>query len=393
MKPLLVSLLSRPTHPTRDGLAIRNFHLLSALAEPFRVRAFVLRAPHLDNGEYPRGIEVEEVAQMGRGPRRVTAAALSLVSTLPYSARLYRSAALERKVRDAVARDRPAWLVAHSYHLGSLAVSAGAPSWIDFHNLDSEIWSRTAETASSPAVRLFAGREAPRVRALETDLLERAVGTSCVSQRDSAAMRRLSAKAFPVVVPNGVDLLRYAFRAEPSFEKRVFFVGDLSWPPNAEAVRWFQSVVWPAVKRLQPDAVAEILGREPPADLLGRAGSDFQILGERSDTRPFWIHAAVAVVPLRAGGGTRLKILEAAACGVPVVATSLSVEGLELEPRTEILIRDDPREFADAVAWLLGDPEARRRQAAAARRRVETMYGWDAIGRRFAEELARRGAA
>ena len=110
----------------------------------------------------------------------------------------------------------------------------------------------------------------------------------------------------------------------------VFFVGDLSWPPNAEGLRWFRERVWPLVRRGAPEASAEILGRDAPADLARDASDAFRIHGG-DDTRPFWSRAAVSVVPLLAGGGTRLKILESAACGVPVVSTAIGAEGLDLD--------------------------------------------------------------
>src|SRR5262249_30990576 len=158
---------------------------------------------------------------------------------------------------------------------------------------------------------------AKRVREFETRLLSAAGGVSCVSPRDAAAMRELSASSRPLVVPNGVDLARYEFRRNASGESLLFFVGDLSWPPNAQGVRWCQERGWPIVRRDAPEAAVEILGREPPAPLSSLRDPRFRVLGEGGDTRPFWRRAAVSIVPLLAAGGTRLKILEAAAAGVP----------------------------------------------------------------------------
>ena len=139
---------------------------------------------------------------------------------------------------------------------------------------------------------------------------------------------------------------------------------------------------------MRPSARAEILGRSAPRD-LARLGSDrLTFAGERPDTRPHWASVSVAVVPLLAGGGTRLKILEAAACGVPVVSTPIGAEGLDLVPEREVRLREDPAGFADAVAELLADPEASRRQAIAARARVEALYDWKRIGEEFARALA-----
>jgi glycosyltransferase involved in cell wall biosynthesis len=391
MKPFVLCVLPRPPHPTRDGLAIRNYHLLEALGKEFRVRAFALRDPERGYaGEAPDGVSVEEVPQAPRRTRRALAVAGSLLSGRPYSELLYRSRELERGLAAAVSAERPAWVLAHSYHVAPAALSAGAPVWIDFHNLDSEIWRRTAETAASLWARAFARAQARRVEALERELVRLADGVSCVSRRDAAALRALEASSDPLVVPNGVDLARYPFRSEAPSEETVFFVGDLTWPPNADGVRWLRNRVWPLLLRARPAVRAEILGRGAPPDLEALSGSEFVLLGEGSDTRPHWARAAVAVVPLLAGGGTRLKILEAAASGAPVVSTTVGAEGLDLVPDREILIRDGPDAFAAAVAQLLGSPEAARSQAAAARARVEALYDWKRIAPALARELARR---
>jgi glycosyltransferase involved in cell wall biosynthesis len=390
MKPFLLSILPRPPHPTRDGLAIRNYHLLGALAREFRVRALTLHAPHLPSGEYPPGVDATEFPQFPRRLRRGWAAASSLLTGQAYSALLYESGALALEACRAAAADPPAWTVAHAYHVGPAALRAGGRSWIDFHNLDSQIWERVSRTGPSEVARRFAALQAPRVRALEARLVANADGFSCVSDLDAGFLARLASRTRPFVVPNGVDLDRYRFRDKAGGGKTVLFVGDLSWPPNADAVRWFRREVWPHVRRERPDARAEILGREPPQDLLAQSAEDFRLLGEGHDTRPHWERAAVAVVPLAAGGGTRLKILEAAACGVPVVSTRVGAEGLALEPERDLVIADDPEAFARAVAALLADPSRRASIARSARARVEGLYAWPAIGARLAGELLRR---
>jgi glycosyltransferase involved in cell wall biosynthesis len=394
MKPLVVSLLPRPPHASRDGLAIRNYHLLAALGREYRVKALSLADPERPyEGEWPPGVEAEIVPQVRRRLRRVLAAASSLLAGGAYSEKLYRSSALSRRLEALVAEERPRWVVAHSYHVGLSAVRAGEPFWIDCHNLDSEIWKRTAETAPSSSVRWFARLQQSRVFGIEGTLARMASGLSCVSERDAAALRAFGPRTEPLVVPNGVDLAKHAFRAEPPANETVVFVGDLSWPPNADGVRWFLSEVWPHVRRLRPSARAGIVGRSAPPALERLGAQDIRFAGEGGDARAHWLGAAVAVVPLRAGGGTRLKILEAAATGVPVVSTSVGAEGLAFADETEILRRDDAESFARAIATLLGDPDAARRQARAARTRVEAQYGWEPIGRAFARALAEGPAA
>jgi glycosyltransferase involved in cell wall biosynthesis len=388
MKATLLSILPRPPHPTRDGLAIRNYHLLRALAESFSVKAFTLRAPHLPAGEYPAGVDVTEVPQPRRESRRVVAAAASLALGEAYSARLYQSRALDDALAAAVRGSRPAWVVAHAYHVGPAALAASRPAWIDFHNVDSRIWARMGETGRSLASRVFARRQVPRVERFERDLLERADGVSCVSSVDEGEMRRLAPNARPLVVPNGVDLTRYGFRGHAPASAGpgpLLFVGDLTWPPNAEGLAWFAEKVWQLLA--SSGLRVEVLGRGAPAELV-RAAPDWTFLGEGGDTRPLWARATAAIVPLLAGGGTRLKILEAAACGAPVVSTRVGAEGLGFADGSEILLRDDPAGFADAVLRLAGNQAFAEGLAAAARARVEREFDWRAIGERLARRLA-----
>ena len=391
MKPFLYTVCPRPPHPTRDGSSIRNFHLLRALAADFRVRAFIL-VPSRRQGageDLPPGVEAELFPQPARRIRQATALAATAAGRA-YAPYLYRSRPLATRLFELAAVEKPRWIVAHSYHVAPLALDASGPLWIDFHNLDSELWRRMGESASGRLSRMFARAQAPRVSRVEARLVWRASGMSCVSERDAAELAKIAPDVPRIVVPNGVDLERYSFRTEPAVDEIVFYVGDLTWPPHAEGMAWFRREVWPLVLRSRPDARAQVMGR---GTVAGRTGSDrFTFLGEGKDTRPHWRTAAVAVVPLRAAAGTRLKILEAAACGVPVVSTSVGAEGLSLVDGAEILLADSPENFAAAVSRLLGDRGARRAQAAAARRKVESRYGWSAIGRSFSRELLARGA-
>jgi glycosyltransferase involved in cell wall biosynthesis len=392
MKPLLYAVCPRPPHPTRDGSAIRNYHLLAGFAEEFRVRAFVLLPPHLRElaAELPEGVDAERFPQSPRSVRRAAALAASAVGRA-YSPFLYRSRPLAIRLRQLASSEKPGWIVAHSYHVAPLALDAFGPLWIDFHNLDSELWRRMGESAPSRVARAFARSQAPRVSRVEAALVSRAAGISCVSERESDLLARLAPQVPRIVVPNGVDLDRYSYRADPAVEEVIFYVGDLTWPPHAQGMSWFRREIWPLVARTRPEARVEVVGRGAAASRDGR----FIFFGEGGDTRPHWSRAAVAVVPLLAAAGTRLKILEAAACGVPVVSTSVGAEGLDFRDGAEIRIADRAEDFADAVSDLLADPDARRRQAAQARSRVEERYGWKSIGRTFARELRRRlpGAA
>jgi glycosyltransferase involved in cell wall biosynthesis len=300
----------------------------------------------------------------------------------------YRSRTLDSEVRRVVAGEAPAWVIAHSYHVAPAALEADRPLWVDFHNVDSVIWQRLSRSAPSPFVRLATRWQAPLVERYEDSLYRRAAGFSAVSDLDADTMRSRSPGMSPIVVPNGVDLERYAFRPDPPDDQILLFVGDLRWHPNADGVAWFAKSVWPILRTAAPEARVELLGRGATDALLRLADDRLTFIGGVPDTRPAWSRAAIGIVPLLTGGGTRLKILEGAAMGVPVVSTSVGAEGLDLTSDDAIVIRDQPTEWAAAIAELLADRERRRRMAAVARSQVEARYDWVAIGEAFARHLS-----
>jgi glycosyltransferase involved in cell wall biosynthesis len=319
--------------------------------------------------------------------------AVSVAAGRPYSATAYASDAMADRLREASAVEPGAWVIAHSYHLGSLANRSGLPSWVDMHNVDSEIWAGMARTSRSLPRRIFARWQVGAVHRLETAVVAGATGISVVSERDRVFFASVSSAIDPVVISNGVDTTRYRFRDGPAPGDGLVFIGDLRWEPNADGVRWFARHVWPALRSHLPDVRVEVVGRLPPDDIRALADDRFIVVGDVPDTRPHLARAALAIVPLLVGGGTRLKILEAAAAGVPVVSTSVGASGLDLRPGSEIEVVDTPAAWIKTVADLVRDPARRSRMAAAARASVEDRYDWSSIGRDFVDALARAEAA
>jgi len=195
---------------------------------------------------------------------------------------------------------------------------------------------------------------------------------------------------YVVVVPNGVDLDRYKDDSGASEPGTLIFPGALTYSANFDAMAFFLHQIFPLVKARWPEVVLRITGKTNgvPVD---RLPLDERVIltGYLDDVRPTVAQSWVCVVPLRVGGGTRLKILEAMALGTPVVSTSKGAEGLEVTQDEDILIADTPAEFADAVLRLLNDRALRARLAANGRRLVESRYGWKVIGEKL-DQLLRR---
>ncbi|HEX9005811.1 MAG TPA: glycosyltransferase, partial [Bacteroidota bacterium] len=166
---------------------------------------------------------------------------------------------------------------------------------------------------------------------------------------------------------------------------RIIFTGNMSYYPNADGAKFLAERIFPLIKRRAPQAKLYIVGQQPPASVRALARDDVTVTGFVKDLRAEYGRSAVAVSPIRFGAGTLNKILEPLAMGVPVVATSHGVSGLELQPGSEILVADTPEQFADHVVRLLTDEVARERIATAATDRIRSRFNWDAVGRSLLE--------
>jgi glycosyltransferase involved in cell wall biosynthesis len=238
-----------------------------------------------------------------------------------------------------------------------------APVVLDEHNVESQIVERLAGIeggARGLALRLHAAA----IRRVERRAVAAADAVLCCSDEDARELRRLGARRLEVV-PNGVDLEAAALQDRVPGRDLVF-VGSLDWRPNALAAIELAREIWPLVRRRLAGVRLVLVGRNPPAEVRRLEAADVVVTGTVPSVEP-WLRAAFATaMPLRAGSGTRLKVLEAAAAGVPIVATRLTFEGLPFEHGRDLLVADGAREFADAIVLLRKDAAAAARLAAGA---------------------------
>ena len=262
-----------------------------------------------------------------------------------------------------------------SSQLGWLRVE-GTPGIVDEHNIESELLGRMAATESSRLRRSYNRWEHVRYRAFEDHVWSAMDGCATTSERDAQAVRERCPGLAVTVVPNGVDPGEFAPTGTPVTPDSVVFTGLLRYRPNVDGITWFLDEVWPVVRAQRPTARLTIVG-DGPEDLLAtlrRPG--VTVTGWVTDVKPYLDAAAVAVVPLRMGGGTRLKVVEAMSMGKAIVSTSLGSEGLDVTSGEHLELVDEPRAFADAVVSLLGDADRGRRLGVAARALVEDRYSW-----------------
>lgn len=255
------------------------------------------------------------------------------------------------------------------------------------HNVEARIWERLASEKRNPITRLLFRDQARRMREAEIALSAKCAGVIAVSPEDAADFRDGYGLANVLGdVPTGVDTA--FFRpptprcAEPGM---IGFLGSMDWMPNIECVHHFVRDILPAILARFPQARLLVIGRDPAPSLRRLAAENDRVLltGTVEDVRPHLDRCEVLVVPLRSGGGTRIKIFEAMAQGVPVVSTTIGAEGLPVPDGEAILIADDPAEFADAVVTLLDTPDRRERLAERARALMMDEYSWATVAKRF----------
>jgi glycosyltransferase involved in cell wall biosynthesis len=265
-----------------------------------------------------------------------------------------------------------------AHYLG-LAQGLGAHAVLRLHNVESVLAARFAKTAIFP-LNLYVQDQARRMRAFERRACRQADLCLAITQVDADRVIQLAPEACVSVSPAGVDLERYYPKPMSEEPRTVVFVGALDWPPNADAIRWFRSKVWTRIAQEEPTASWLVVGKSPPADILHWPEEDrnIQVTGFVEDVRPYLDRAAVVVVPLRSGGGMRLKILEAMAAGKAVVSTPMGAEGISAKNGEEIVLANADRSFGVEVLRLLRDSAERNRIAKAARVWVEG-FGWDRI--------------
>lgn len=264
------------------------------------------------------------------------------------------------------------------------------------HNVESEIWRRHAETEANPAKRLVYGLEFRRFLTYEEETVRRFQHVIAVSEHDKKLMSAWIDPARITVVPTGVDLSQYApddSGREPG--PLVVFIGAMDWEPNIDAVEYFCSEIWPAVLREVPGAKFRIVGRNPDRRVQSVVCSSVEVTGRVPAVLDHLREAAVVVVPLRIGGGTRLKIYEAMAAGKAVVSTSVGAEGLDVHHGKDIVLADAPGVFAESIVKLLRDRAMRKNYERAAAD-LAADCGWPAVGKKFEavlEQVAGAGPA
>ncbi|HEY2990143.1 MAG TPA: glycosyltransferase family 4 protein [Candidatus Binatia bacterium] len=378
--------------PLNTGGRLRSFHTISELARRNRVILLTTRAPE----ENPKELDLqlshcEEIVSIPyqapkQGSRRFAAAlARSWLSPLPVDIWKWRIPAVKNAAERLIAEKKIDVCVADFLlAMANVPLDGAVPVVFFSHNVEHMIWKRLGQVEKRWWRRVPLEIEWRKMRRYESRACARARFTVAVSDADRAILAAHAPGAAVQAIPTGVDVSYFSPNGYHEAPAELVFTGSMDWYPNEDAILYFIDRILPEIRREVSGVALTVVGRNPSPRLLAAAApAGVRVTGTVDDIRPHVAAAAVYVVPLRVGGGTRLKIFEALAMAKPVVSTSIGAEGLPLVPGEHFLQADEPAEFARAVVSLLRDPRRRRALGSAGRTLVEERYSWRQVAREF----------
>jgi len=307
------------------------------------------------------------------------AQALSLLSPRSYQTASLRSPAMQDAVTRLLAGSAFDLIQVESSQMAAFDFGSRVPLVLDEHNLEYELLYRLYQGERAPGRRLYNWAEYVKFRREEQACWRRADACLLTSGREREILHGLLPDKPAVVVPNGVDIEFYRPSSAPVEPDSLVFTGLMSYRPNIDGVVYFVEEVLPHIHQVRPNVTLTIVGAGAGAEVERLAGPRVVVTGTVPDTREYFARAAVAVVPLRMGSGTRLKVLEGLAMGKPMVSTSVGCEGIHVRSGEHLLIADEAQALADAALRVLSDAELAASLARQGRALVEREYGWTAI--------------
>lgn len=381
--------------PPDFGGRIRSYNILKELARSHEVTLFTFYGeqpydPHAElNNVFSR---VEYRPLRLPAPGSFSAAPLyarCLLSLRPFTIFKFCKPQVARDLRRLLKEERYDAIVC------DFAIAGGVIPWdypcpkvLFTHNVEAQIWRRHVQVARNPVWKAICWRECVTMSRAERAYLQLADKVLTVSHADRETFAKMIGAEKITVIPTGVDLDYFRATTGEENPNELVFTGSMDWLPNIDGVIYFVEEVLPLIRRQIPEVAFSIVGRLPTARVreLAQKTTGVRVTGRVEDVRPYMLAAAVYIVPLRVGGGTRLKIFEAMAMGKPIVSTSIGAEGLDLKNGVEILLADGAERFAETVVQLLRNPDARRKLGQAAAQKA-AEFGWPRIAEHFAEAL------
>ena len=374
-------------YPPNSGKRIRTWNLLSRLAKRHEISLLCYGEPDLSSvtALERAGIRVHLVPTPPSfgGLNLYLRLFANLFSAYPFSVDKHFSVRFRARLEELLAMEQIDLVHCEWTPYASFRQAAKKlPFLITTHNVESQIWFRRAEQDRNPLQRLFFRLQAIKMERFEKQALNEAQKVTAVTPEDAKLMRSWGVKTVGLV-ENGVDLEHFRPAPEVPNAPELLFLASLDWYPNLDALEFLLTQIMPIVHSRRPETRLRIVGRRPSKGLAARIAKLrwAELVGDVSDVRPHLNQSAVVVVPLRIGGGSRIKILESLATGKALVSTSIGAEGLAVVPGEHLEVADQAMHFASKIVDLLASPSERQRLGNNGRQLVVERYGWDFIAR------------
>lgn len=376
--------------PANSGKRLRSLNLVLPLARRHHI-TYIARCNSQAEGDaaaaYLRDHGIHPIMVEAPLPSKAGAAfygrlAGNMISTEPYSVQSHRCEAMRSAVAAHAARQNvDLWQVEWFGYLYCVDGLPG-PVVLQAHNIEALIWQRYAETEANALKRVYVREQWRKMLASEQRSFANVSRIVAVSAQDEAMGRRLYGDYPFVCIDNGVDTAYFADQKADPASHQTLFLGALDWRPNQDAIDILLGEIYPAVRARIPQATLAIVGRSPPSRLVerARAMAGVSLHANVPDVRPYMAQSAMMAVPLRIGGGSRLKIIEALAAHLPVVSTSVGAEGLKLVPGRDYDLADGPAEMANAIVARLEHP---RPVSQATWSTITSNYDWSILAKRL----------
>ena len=383
-------------HPVDKGGKIRTYNMLKELKRDHHITYLTLDDGSADRAAREQAHEYcHELVCVPHQQREKFSKGfygelfLNLASRYPYAIKKYESASMRRQILET-ANNQTIDIVICDFLAPALNVprNLSCASILFQHNVEAMIWKRHFEVQSNPVKKTYLRQQWRKMERFERDMCRNFDAVIAVSVEDRDQMRKEYSVNAVFDVPTGVDT---DFFTPSSKEKvdphNVVFTGSMDWLPNEDAIRYYTDQILPIIRSTIPDTTLTVVGRNPYPGLveLSRRDPSIIVTGRVEDVRPYMERAAAYVVPLRIGGGTRLKIFEAMAMEKAIVSTSIGAEGLPVTDGKELRIADTPETFAASVIELLTKPETAKQLGQEAGRIVRERFGWNGVAKRFTE--------
>lgn len=379
------------------GASTRNFHMLKILARQHTLSLLSL-VDRAEAGAYSDLIGLKDITHSIQLIPRPTSHAkrwqqlMCLARGRSYHLNVHILPEMQDALDAKLADNNYDAVIFESVILAGYKLPAGVRVIIDQHNIEHELLQRTHEQAKAPLRKWYNWQEGRLLKRGELERCRKADVILVASGRERRLLTDLLPEKLVEVVPNGVDIETFnGSSPEQPLPNQLIFTGTMDYYPNTNAVLFFAQQCWPQVRRQNPGATWQIVGRNPPPEIRKLSAlPGIAVTGTVPDVRPYLAASSVAIAPIQIGSGTRLKILEALAMRKAVVSTSVGYEGLSLVPGKHLIVADQPAEFAQAIVTLMKNPEMREALGTAGRELVETEYSWERCGERLLNLLQER---